>query len=211
MTKIYLLSPEKIELSNFSKQLEKVLKTNLIPVFQLRLKNIDKSFVKKSAFEIKKICHDNNCLFILNDDYNLAQELESDGVHLGQDDFNIDDIENIRNNSSQNFIIGSSCYDSRDLALNSVEAGVDYISFGTFFKSKTKNSRGKPEPEIISWANEMFDVQNCAIGGINYDNCDELVKNKADFLAIISYIWQNEKGLEYAVKSLNDKILLLNS
>lgn len=201
MTQIYLISPENFELKDFSKELEIALKTELVPVFQMRVKNIEAQKIKNTASELKKICHDNNSLFILNDNHEIASEIGANGVHLGQDD---KQIKLARRNSAQDFIIGASCYDSRDLAVNAVESGANYISFGTFFPSKTKNSKGKPSPEIISWANEIFDVQNCAIGGINAQNCSELVKNGADFLAVISYIWQNEKGIEYGLKKLNE-------
>jgi thiamine-phosphate pyrophosphorylase len=202
MAKIYLISEEKFELKDFSLRLEKALKTNMVEVFQLRCKNQDQQEIIKNISCLKQICHDNNCLFILNDNLNLAIKTNCDGVHLG-----IEDGSFSRKNLPKNFIIGTSCYDSRDLALTSVENGADYISFGAFFQSKTKNSRGKPTPEILKWANEMFDVQICAIGGINDQNCQKLVKSGADLLSVISYIWQNEKGEEYAIKKLHEAIL----
>lgn len=193
MTKIYLISPPKIDdFKEFSHSLEKCLKTNLVPVFQLRLKNCDELEIAKKAKEVRKICHDNNCLFILNDKEQIAIDVGADGVHVGIED-NL--ILKIREKVSDNFIIGSSCYDSRHLAFESAEQGANYISFGAFFESPTKKSRGKPNPEILKWADEIINLPTVAIGGINEKNCMELVKNKADFIAVISYIWQN-KGKE---------------
>lgn len=201
MAKIYLISEEKFELKDFSSRLQKALRTNMVKVFQLRTKNQEKKEIIKNIAELKKICHDNNCLFILNDNLKLAIDTECDGAHLGLEDGSFS-----RKSLPKNFIIGTSCYDSRDLALTSVENGADYVSFGTFFQSKTKNSKGKPSTEILKWASEMLDVQICAIGGINDQNCQELVKSGADLLCVISYIWQNEKGEEYAIKKLYEAI-----
>src|SRR3989338_10063410 len=113
MTQIYLISPPKIELKDFSLQLEIALKTGLVPAFQLRLKDYERNDITFIARQIKKICQDNNCLFILNDDYQLAFEVVANGVHLGSDDGS---IKKARQFLPQNFIIGASCYDSKHLA-----------------------------------------------------------------------------------------------
>ena len=201
MAKIYLISPEKFELKDFSIQLSQALKTGLVPVFQLRLKGYENSEVLKISKELQKICFDNNCLFILNDYYKIALEIGASGVHVGQEDSSISQIRKI---SDPNFIIGASCYDSRDSALQATQDGANYISFGTFFESKTKNSKGKPTTEILKWANEMLDLPITAIGGINNENCKELISAGADLIAVVSYVWQNENGVEFALKKLAD-------
>ena len=207
MTKIYLISPPEIELKEFSKRLENTLKTGLIPTFQLRIKNYPASEIITIAKELKKICHDYNCLFILNDFYDLAREINADGVHLGANDGKIKTAkENIKKRTddlSKRFIIGASCYDSRDLAMTAGEQGADYLSFGTFFTSKTKNSKGKPTTEILKWCNQLINLPIVAIGGINDQNCQPLVAAGADFIAVISYVWQNEISEAEAVKRLN--------
>ena len=203
MAQIYLISPPQIELKDFSLKLEKALKTGLIPAFQLRLKNYSLSEVKKISQEIKKICDDNNCLFLLNDFYEIALEVRASGVHVGIDDKKISQI---RQNSPKNFIIGASCYDSKHLAMEAGEQGADYISFGAFFETQTKISRGKPSVEILNWASEILNLPIVAIGGINDKNCVELVKNGVDFLAVISYVWQHPKGVEVAIKNLHQQL-----
>jgi thiamine-phosphate pyrophosphorylase len=200
MTQIYLISPPQIELKDFSIKLEKALKTLLVPAFQLRLKNYSPSEVKKISQEIKKICENNNCLFLLNDFYEIALEVGASGVHVGIDDKKISQI---RQNSPKNFIIGASCYDSKHLAMEAGEQGADYISFGAFFETKTKISPGKPSLEILNWASEILNLPIVAIGGINDKNCGELIKNGADFLAIISYVWQHPQGVEVALKNID--------
>ncbi|MFT6220116.1 MAG: thiamine-phosphate pyrophosphorylase, partial [Rickettsiales bacterium] len=153
----------------------------------------------KIAKKTQEICHQNDTLFILNDRFDLALEIGADGVHLGSDD---GDISQIRKKSPENFIIGTSCYDSKHLAAISVESGVDYVSFGTFFKSKTKNSSGQPNPEILDWCDEILPVQSVAIGGIDDKNFRQL--SKADFIAVISFVWDNKNGVQWAIDQLSD-------
>lgn len=203
MAKIYLISPPKIELKDFSVSLKKAVTTGLVPVFQLRLKDYNRKEIILISKELKKICADNNCLFILNDDYKIALEIGANGVHLGCDDGLISQARKI---SEENFIIGASCYDSRHLAIMAAEEGADYISFGTFFPSKTKNSKGKPTVDIIKWSAEMMDLPIVAIGGINDGNCRPLIEAGADFVAVISYIWQHPEGVEVAIKNLSLKL-----
>ena len=203
MAQIYLISPPQIELKDFSLKLEKALKTGLVPSFQLRLKNYSPSEIKKISQEIKKICDNNNCLFLLNDFYEIALEVGASGVHVGIDDKKISQI---RQNSPKNFVIGASCYDSKHLAMEAGEQGADYISFGAFFETQTKISRGKPTVEILNWASEILNLPIVAIGGINDKNCVELVKNGADFLAVISYVWQHPEGVEVAIKNLHQQL-----
>ncbi len=200
MSQIYLISPPKIELLNFSKRLEKALKTNSVPVFQLRLKEYSNSELIQIAKEIKKICDNNNCLFLLNDSLEIALNIGANGVHLGAEDGS---ILSARKNSPKNFLIGASCYDSRHLAMEAGEQGADYLSFGAFFESKTKKSRGNPSLEILEWSNEILNLPTVAIGGITADNCAPLVKSDVDFLAVISYVWDHPEGEEVALMRLS--------
>jgi len=200
MSQIYLISPPKIESKTFLPRLEKALKTNLVPVFQLRLKEYSNSELTQIAKEIKKICDNNNCLFLLNDSLEIALNICANGVHLGAED---DSILSARKNSPENFLIGASCYDSKHLAMEAGEQGADYLSFGAFFESKTKKSRGNPSLEIIEWSNEILNLPTVAIGGITADNCAPLVKSGADFLSVISYVWDHPEGEEAALIKLS--------
>ncbi len=199
MTKIYLISPPKIEIDSFLDQLEIALTTEKVPVFQLRIKGYKDEDVIEIGKKVLKICHQYKTIFILNDRLDLALKIASDGVHLGGND---GDIILARKNSPENFIIGASCYDSRHISTEAVAAGANYVSFGSFFQSPTKNSKGKPTPEILEWCDEILNAQSVAIGGINADNCQDLVKAKADFVAVISYVWNNKNGVKWAVNNL---------
>ncbi len=200
MTKIYLISPPNIELKSFSSRLSSALQTGLVPVFQLRLKGYNKNEIIKISQELKKICEQNNCLFILNDDYEIALGIGADGVHLGVQDGS---IKMVRKNSTKNFVIGASCYDSRHLAMEAAEQGADYLSFGAFFPSKTKKSPGNPTTEILQWCNELINLPTVAIGGITDKNCGSLIKTGVDFLAVISYVWDHSQGEAEALNKLD--------
>lgn len=192
MAKIYLISPESIILSEFKVKLQNILSTNKVSVFQLRLKNCEKSLIKEAAQELLPVCLENNVPLIINDHFDIALEVGASGVHLGVDDVN--NLSIIKKAAPDGFVIGISCYDSRDLALDGVIDGADYISFGAFYQSNTKKSRGKPDLSILKWADEMFDNPVVAIGGINDKNCKALSDSGANFVAIISYIWDSEDG-----------------
>ena len=139
MTQIYLISPPQIELDKFSKELEIILKTGLVPIFQLRLKDQDDFLIKNSAIKLNKICQDYNTKFIINDNLELALDIGCNGVHLG-----IDDRQNSTNQivkiiqNNKNFTISFSCYDSKELAIQADNLGANFISFGAFFQLKQK-------------------------------------------------------------------------
>lgn len=201
-TAIYLISPPKINLLTFEKDLAKILETGLVSVFQLRLKDYNFLAIEKIANSLKKICRDNGCSFLLNDHLDIALQNDLDGVHLGQEDYN--KLTNIKS-LPIDFLTGISCYDSIDLALDAEKKGFNYVSFGAFFETKTKKSIGNPKSKIISEFSYKSPLPIVAIGGINDKNCEELIKNGADFLAVISYIWNSSNKIE-SLKILYNKI-----
>lgn len=208
MSKIYLISPPKIELGPFCIELEKALKTGLVSVFQLRLKDYSDQEIIEISLKLKDICHKNNCLFIINDSYEIALATKADGVHLGVEDGSIKDSrrKSQEDFSDRNFIIGASCYDSKHLAMEAGEQGADYISFGAFFPSKTKVTSARPTTELVNWCDEIIDLRIVAIGGITNKNCTPIVKAGADLIAVISYVWDHVDGVEKAVRNLHEVI-----
>ncbi len=209
MTELYLISPPEIELEEFIPNLKAAFKGGDIPVFQLRLKNTPREKILAAAKKIMPVCHENDCVFIINDDLDLAVEADSDGVHLGQEDVENKklSIKEIKKNHGEGFLVGVSCHDSKDLAFKAGEEGADYISFGAFFNTKTKeNPKGRPSLDLLNWWSIYTNVPVVAIGGINAWNIRDIAKNGADFAAVISSVWSHEKGPEYAVKELNSAI-----
>ena len=185
---IYLISPLKIKKSFYS-DLIKVFKTNKVSFFQLRLKR--KSFKQKLIIgkKIKKICKNFNVKFLINDDVFLTKKLNADGCHLGQKDMNALDARKIIGNK----IIGVTCHNSIKLAKVALLKKADYLAFGAFNLSKTKKVKYKASINTLKKAKKITNKPIVVIGGINSDNYQKLLLNKANFLAISGYIWKNKK------------------
>ena len=186
---IYLVSPNKITNNNFYEDLVNVFKSNKISFFQLRLKNTKKERKILIGKKVKKICKKYNVKFLINDEPNLAKKLNTDGCHLGQKDMNINEARKILKNK----IIGITCHNSIKLAKIAIDNNADYIAFGAFNDSKTKKARYKAKINILLSIKKMTNIPVVAIGGINSKNYKKLILNKANFLAISGYIWNNKK------------------
>ena len=185
---IYLISPNKIN-NNFYEDLEDVFKCKKISFFQLRLKNtkIEKKIL--IGKKIKKICKKFKVKFLVNDDPFLAKKLNADGCHLGQKDMSINKARKILKNK----IIGITCHNSIKLAKIAIDNNADYIAFGAFYNSKTKKIRYRAKIHILHTIKEITKIPVVAIGGIHSKNYKKLLLNKANFLAISGYIWDNNK------------------
>ncbi len=185
---VYLISPNKIK-SDFFSNLEKVLSKRKTEFFQLRLKNISlqkKIFIGK---KIKKICKKFKVKFLVNDDPWLAKKLDADGCHLGQKDTNILNARKILGKK----IIGITCHNSLILAKKAIKNQADYLAFGAFFKTRTKKIKFKASITVLKKIKRITKKPVVAIGGINNKNYKNLLLNKANFLAISSYIFNNKK------------------
>ena len=185
---IYLISPLKINKS-FYANLIKVLKEKKVSFFQLRLKK--ENFKKKLSIgrKIKKICKKFNVKFLINDDVYLTKKLNADGCHLGQKDINIIRARKIIGNK----IIGITCHNSIKLAKIAIKNKANYLAFGAFNSSKTKKVKYKASLKLLQKARKITKTPIVAIGGINSNNYQKLLLNKANFLAISGYIWKNKK------------------
>ena len=186
---IYLISPNKIINKSFYNILDQVLKSKKVKFFQLRIKK--KSIEKKVmiAKKILQICKKNKVKLIINDDPNLALKVNAHGCHLGQKDMNIFDARKILKNK----IIGVTCHNSIKLAKIALSGGADYIALGAFFKTKTKKVTHKANIKTLIKIKKLINLPVVVIGGINDKNYKKLLLNKADFLAISGYIWNNKK------------------
>jgi len=186
---VYLISPNKIEKEDFYTNLTLVLRSRKVSYFQLRLKketNKNKLIIGK---KIQKICNKFKVKFLINDDPKLAKKLGADGCHLGQKDMNILNARKILKNK----IIGITCHNSINLAKKAIKAGADYLAFGAFYSSKTKKIKYKASLKILKSTKKITALPIVAIGGINLNNYKKLLLNKANFLAISGYIWNNKK------------------
>jgi thiamine-phosphate pyrophosphorylase len=197
--RLYLISPPKLSAANFLGPLKEALKGGDVASFQLRLKHISDDEIRRAVDTLRPIVQANGTAFILNDRPDLAAELGCDGVHIGQEDASYA----AARAALPDGIIGVTCHDSRHLAIDAAEAGADYVAFGAFFPTQTKEPKAQAAPELLSWWNEMMVVPSVAIGGITVANAPELVKAGADFLAVSAGVWEHAGGPEQAVRAFN--------
>ena len=185
---IYLISPTKINKS-FYEDLNKVLQQKKVSFFQLRLKK--ETLKKKISIgeKIKKICKKFNVKFLVNDDVFIAKKLNADGCHLGQKDMSINKARKLIGNK----IIGVTCHNSVKLSKVALKNKADYIALGAFNYSKTKKIKYKASINLLKKVKKITETPVVAIGGINSHNYKKLLLNKANFLAISGYIWNNKK------------------
>ena len=186
---IYLISPNKISNKNFYNDLIAVLKSKKIGFFQLRLKNTNDKKKILIGKKVKKICKKYNVKFLINDDPVLSKKLNADGCHLGQKDMKISEARKIQKNK----IIGITCHNSIKLAKIAIKNKADYLAIGAFHASKTKKVIYKAKINILNSIKKISKIPIVAIGGINSTNYKKLLLNKANFLAISGYIWNNKK------------------
>jgi len=187
---LYLISPPRIE-ATFIDALTAAFDGGPVAAFQLRLKDVAEDEIARLAEPLQRLCAEREIAFIINDSIALAKRLGADGVHLGQGDGDPREARTILGAEAQ---IGVTCNDSRHLAMEAGEAGADYVAFGAFFPTTTKETVHHAEPVLLSWWSSVFELPCVAIGGITADNGGALVAAGADFLAVSSAVWGHPDG-----------------
>jgi thiamine-phosphate pyrophosphorylase len=199
--RLYLITPPRFELKAFAAVLEQTLAAGDVASLQLRLKDVADEVIGEAVRVLKPIAQKKDVAFILNDRPDLAADFDCDGVHVGQEDAPYDEA---RRFVGPNKIVGVTCHDSRHLALEAAEAGADYVAFGAFFPTSTKEAKTKAEIELVQWWAEIMEIPCVAIGGITVANAAPLVEAGADFLAVSSGVWDHAAGPAAAVREFND-------
>ncbi|AHE56377.1 thiamine phosphate synthase [Sphingomonas sanxanigenens] len=194
---LYLVSPADVS-GDFADRLSRALDAAPVAAFQFRVKGVDQHQAARLAEPLQKICAAREVAFIVNDSAALAKRLGADGVHLGQEDGDPREARQMLGPDAQ---IGVTCHDSRHLAMAAGEAGADYVAFGAFFPTTTKQTRHRPEPSILSWWTTLFELPCVAIGGITPANAPPLIAAGADFLAVSGAVWQAPEGEAAAMKA----------
>jgi thiamine-phosphate pyrophosphorylase len=164
------------------------------------LKNVDDDAIRRATDLLRPIVQAAGTAFILNDRPDLAAELGCDGVHVGQQDAT---YAQARAAMGPKGIVGVTCHDSRHLAMEAAEAGADYVAFGAFFPTKTKEPKSTADIELLRWWAQTMVVPSVAIGGITVQNAPALIEAGADFIAVSAGIWEYPDGPESAVKAFN--------
>lgn len=206
--RLYLISPPTIpDLARFARALDDALAAGDVACFQLRLKENgiaapdDEALAAAAA--LRPVLAGREVAFLLNDRPDLARRAGADGVHIGQGDATYAEARALLGADAS---IGVTCHASMHLAMEAGEAGADYVAFGAFFPTRTKDAPIRPEISLIEdWANATT-VPCVAIGGITPVNCGPLVAAGADFLAVSAAVWTHEEGPAAAVRAFDDAI-----
>lgn len=205
---LYLITPAALDPESFRTSFIEALEGGDVACVQLRLKTPDgapapRKLVREAARVLMPEAQSRDVAFIINDDAELAAELGADGVHVGQDDMSAKAARAIVGTDA---IVGVTCHNSRHLAMEAAEQGADYVAFGAFFPTTTKDAKTRAEPELLEIWSTMTNVPCVAIGGITLDNCQPLIEAGADFLAVVSAVWDHPDGPGAAVRAFNDQM-----
>jgi thiamine-phosphate pyrophosphorylase len=189
---LYLISPLDVG-GDFPQRLERAIEAGegLVTAFQFRVKDVEQHEAASLAAPLQEICAAHDVAFVVNDSVPLAKRLKADGVHLGQGD---GDVKEAREELGREVQIGVTCHASKHFAMEAGEAGADYVAFGAFFPSTTKETNHHAQTEILSWWSTLFELPCVAIGGITPDNCAPLVEAGADFLAVSGAVWNGDEA-----------------
>jgi thiamine-phosphate pyrophosphorylase len=202
--RLYLITPPALpDLPAFAEALRRALDAGDVAALQLRLKDVPDAAILRAAEALLPIAHRHDVAFLMNDRMDLAKRAGCDGVHLGQGD---GDPVAARQLLGAEAMIGVTCHASRHLAMEAGEAGADYVAFGAFFPTGTKETRHVAEVDLLAWWSEMFEIPCVAIGGITAANCPPLVRAGADFLAVVGAVWNHPDGPAGGVRALQTAI-----
>jgi thiamine-phosphate pyrophosphorylase len=201
--RLYLITPPRIDVADFAEDLARALDGGDVACVQLRLKEAADDDIRRAAEALLAVTRERGVELLMNDRPDLARETGCDGVHVGQQDAT---YEAARQAVGAEGVVGVTCHGSRDLAVEAAAKGADYVAFGAFYPTDTKEAKARAEPDILAWWSEMTTVPSVAIGGITPANCPPLVRAGADFLAVVAAVWNHPDGPAQAVKALEKAI-----
>jgi thiamine-phosphate pyrophosphorylase len=201
--RIYLITPPKLDPVPFADQLAAALDAGDVAAVQLRLKDVDDAAWRRAIDALRPVTQSRGVAFLLNDRADLVRATGCDGAHVGQEDMPAREARALMGPEAT---LGVTCKGSRDLAMAAGEDGADYVAFGAFFPSGTKQVSRTIEADILQWWSELMELPSCAIGGITAANCAPLVQAGADFLAVVGAVWSHTDGPAAGVRALNAAI-----
>ncbi len=200
--RLYLITPPAIALASFPAALAAALDGGDVAALQIRLKDLAPDDLRRAIDALRPVAQQRGVAVILNDAPALAVETGCDGAHVGQTDLAATEARRILGERT----LGVTCHASRDLAMAAGEAGADYVAFGAFHPTRTKDAPIHADPDILAWWRELMEIPCVAIGGIDAENCAPLVRAGADFLAVIAAVWQHPQGPAAGVAAMNAAI-----
>jgi len=204
LCRLYLITPPRLDdLAAFGHVLAHALDAGDVAALQIRLKDVPDEIVAAAVDVLTPIAQSRGVAVILNDRPDLAAKLGCDGVHIGQDDMSLAEARRIMGPDA---MIGVTCHDSLHLAMEAAEGGADYVAFGAFFSTTTKDAATRADPALLTgWQADMV-IPCVAIGGITAGNARGLAAAGADFLAVSAGVWSHGDGPAAAVKAINAEI-----
>ena len=189
--RLYLITPPVLEDPRaWVQTLEFALDAGDVACLQIRLKSLSDDDLARAVDVLRPPAQKRGVAVVLNDHPELAFETGCDGVHIGQEDA---PLSQARKAVGPDKIVGVTCHNSRHLAMDAGDKGADYVAFGAFFPTNTKEVIHQADTDILSWWNEVFTIPSVAIGGITVDNAALLVGAGADFLAVSAGVWAHPK------------------
>ena len=200
--RLYLVTPPALDPAAFRDRLAEALDAGDVACVQLRLKGVPEDGIARAAEALMPVAQSRDVAFLLNDDAALAVRLGCDGAHLGQQDGDHAAARRLL----EGRILGITCHASRHLAMEAGEIGADYVAFGAFFPTATKEAPTRADPELLRWWSEVMEIPCVAIGGITPANCPALVQAGADFLAVVGAVWGHPDGPGAGVRAMNAAI-----
>jgi thiamine-phosphate pyrophosphorylase len=200
--RLYLITPPALDPAAFRDRLAAALDAGDVAAVQLRLKDVDDDALRRAIDLLRPVAQERDVAFLVNDRPDLAVAHGCDGAHVGQSDMPAAHARRLLGDLT----LGVTCHASRDLAFAAGEAGADYVAFGAFFPTATKEPAARADPEILRWWSEIAELPSVAIGGITAANCAGLVQAGADFLAVIGAVWNHPDGPAAGVRAMNAAI-----
>jgi thiamine-phosphate pyrophosphorylase len=200
--RLYLVTPTTAG-PGFADTLARALDGGDVAAVQLRLKEAADDEWRRAIDALRPVAQSRGVAFLLNDRADLVLAAGCDGAHVGQEDTPAAEARRL---IGPGLTLGVTCHDSRDLAMQAGEAGADYVAFGAFFPTATKDAPTRAEPDILAWWSELMELPCVAIGGINAENCAPLVTAGAGFLAVVGAVWSYPDGPSAGVRAMNAAI-----
>ena len=204
LCRLYLITPPRLDdLAAFGHVLAEALDAGDVAALQIRLKDQPEEVIAAAVDVLAPIAQARGVAVILNDRPDLAARLGCDGVHIGQDDMPLAEARKVMGKDA---MIGVTCHDSLHLAMEAAEGGADYVAFGAFFPTTTKDAATRAEPALLTgWQADML-IPCVAIGGITVATAADLAQAGADFIAVSAGIWSHGEGPAAAVQAFNAEI-----
>ena len=154
-------------------------------MLQYRDKSGNSEKRQTEALALRKICHQHNAFLIIDNDVELCQQVEADGVHLGPNDMQVSEARRVLGPGK---ILGVSCHQSLQRADEALKETANYVSFGAFYSSKTRPDAKIIDKELLKEITK-FPIPSVAIGGITVGRAEELINQGIDHVAVISDLW----------------------